>query len=232
VQPGRIRSPAPGHSTGDRAATASCPNQVRRRRRSSTVKPMRRLLVLLAALCVVAGCSTSVAGTPFPEASAAGGNPGAPNLSLPPRPHELRLDGLDPCSSLSSPQLAKLALEIISASKPTSPSVGKGRICTADGFDSKKTSVSIAFVYNRGIATANTGPGAASSQITPSNTAGFPSIVARLPDFCAVDIDVAADQYIDIQYETIGDPLGPASSDSCQGAALVGEEVMSSLQHR
>jgi uncharacterized protein DUF3558 len=195
---------------------------------------MRRLLVLLAALCVVAGCSTSIAGAPSPEAAPAGASPGATDLNLPPRPRELRIDGLDPCSSLTSAQLAKLDLKVSSPSLPTDPAGPSGKFCTASGFNGKIVSVAIAFVTNRGIEAAVNNPEAKAGDIQPSLIANFPGVLTRRPvgNSCVADIDVALKQLIDIEYTDLTTPTSLSTDQLCQAAAAVGEEVIRSLQGR
>ena len=60
-----------------------------------------RAVLLLVTAVLAAGCTTAVPGTP----SAAGPPP------LPPRPREVRLDGVDPCSLLTSEQRADLGFQ-------------------------------------------------------------------------------------------------------------------------
>src|SRR4051794_15205727 len=105
---------------------------------------MRRLMVLLAALGIVAGCSTSIAGTPSPETGSTAAPPEANSLALRPRPRELRLDGIDPCSPLTPSRLTKLGLdEKVPSKSLISPP--DGAICAAGGFGAKFREVSIAF---------------------------------------------------------------------------------------
>ena len=76
---------------------------------------------------LAAGCTTVVAGTP----SAPTG------VLLPPRPREIRLDGVDPCSLLTAEQRAALGLESEprSGNDPSSALYrGDVPICTMHGF--------------------------------------------------------------------------------------------------
>jgi hypothetical protein len=192
---------------------------------------MRRLLVLLAALGVVAGCSTSIPGTPSPEAAPAGVSPSATGLNLPPRPRDLKLDGLDACASLTAAQLAKLDLKIFSPSVPTDPIGFTGNLCTASGFDSRKASVSIAFATNRGIQVVANSPDAVTYGVEPAQIAGFPGTLIAQPqkNSCVADIDAAPGQLIDITYTDNATAPALSKEQLCQGATTVGEEVISSL---
>jgi hypothetical protein len=188
---------------------------------------MRRLLVLLAALGVVAGCSTSIAGTPSPETGATAAPPEGNSLGLPPRPRELQLDGLDPCSPLTPPRLAKLGLD---TTVPSTPLISPpdGRICAAGGFDTKYREVSIAFVTHPGIDYITTLPVAASGRFEPVQVVGFPGVIEPQEEktLCVVDVDVAAGQFADITYEDADVPPTLSRAEICQGAVSVAAEVM------
>jgi hypothetical protein len=192
---------------------------------------MRRLLVLLAALGVVAGCSTSIGGTPSPVAGPTASNPAANGLTLPPRPRELKLDGIDPCSSLTPPQLAKLGLNrTVPSISADSPSLD-GKICTAGGSDPKQIDVSIAFVTRPGIDYITTGPTASFGSFMQVRIAGFSGIVEpqQEQDICAVDLDVAAGQFVQVLYHDAKRPPTLSRSELCEGAVSAGEVVMQSL---
>jgi hypothetical protein len=191
---------------------------------------MRRLLVLLAALGVVAGCSTSVAGAPAPEQDRSSHSE-ASGVALPPRPRDIKLDGLDPCASLTPTQLAKLGLDQTVPSIATDPKVLTGKICTASGFSTKQVDVSVAFVTHPGIDYITAGPTASRGKLEPAEIAGFPSIIEpqQQEDVCAIDIDIAAGQFINIQYQDGNVPRVLLRTELCQSATAVGEEIVSSL---
>jgi hypothetical protein len=192
---------------------------------------MRRLLLLLAALGVIAGCSTAVAGAPSPEVGAAAQPTKTNAITLPPRPRELKLDGIDPCSSLKPPQLAKLGLDNVVPSITTGTADLDSRICTAIGLGAKRIGASIAFVTRPGISYITEGPTASFGDFEQMQIAGFPSITEpqQKSDTCTVDVDVAAGQFINIFYQDENLPAVLSRVELCQGANAVGEEVMKSL---
>ena len=80
----------------------------------ATVGPVRRIGLLLGALAVlVSGCA-AVGGPPEPAERTA--------LELPPRPRDVRIDGIEPCSLLTEAQRADLGLDG-EPSSSTEPSV-------------------------------------------------------------------------------------------------------------
>jgi hypothetical protein len=182
---------------------------------------------------VVAGCSASVPGVPSPAAGAATAAPvpavGA--LALPPRPRELRLDGLDPCASLSSAQLAKLGLDRTVPSIPAGFGSVEGKVCAAGGFETKQVVATYTFVTHPGIEYVATGPAAAFGKFEIVQIAGFPGVVEpqQEDDACTVDADVAAGQFVNVQYRDASFPLVLSRAQLCQGATSVGDEVVDSL---
>lgn len=79
------------------------------------------LLVGLLAGVLVAGCGGPAAAPPVPTTPV----PAAPSgPTLPPRPVELRLDGIDPCTLLTPAQKAKLGLDEPGASSADSDQIG------------------------------------------------------------------------------------------------------------
>jgi hypothetical protein len=215
-----------------RGAARSWPNRPRRPGRCSTVVGMRRLLVLLAALGVVAGCSTSVPGVPSPIAGpTAAPGPAASGVALPPRPRELRLDGLDPCSSLTPSQLATLGLDRTVPSIPIGFGDLDGKICAAGGFGAKKVVSSFAFVTRPGIENVTAGPIASFGKFEVVEIAGFAGVVepAQEADACNVDIDVASGQYISVQNRDAGGSPALTRGELCEGATAVGEAIVNTL---
>ena len=68
-----------------------------------------RLLSLILAFAACAACTGSIDGTPASDSAAP---------KLPSRPRELRINGIDPCDALSSPQLASLHVQYSTTDKP------------------------------------------------------------------------------------------------------------------
>jgi hypothetical protein len=192
---------------------------------------MRRLLGLLAILSVVAGCSTSVAGAPTPQTGSPGASSGVKGLDLPPRPRELKLDGLDPCSPFTPARLAKLGLDQTVPSIPTDPAVLVGRICTASGFERQQVDVSVAFVTHPGIEYVTEAPAVQTGNVEIATIAGFPVVVEPEKDegVCALDIDNARDQFINIRYQDSAEPSKLDRTELCRRANLVGQDIMQFL---
>ena len=151
-----------------------------------------RLVVLLVACLVAAGCTAAVEGTP----SAPTG------VLLPPRPREVRLDGVDPCSLLSAEQWVELGFEGLPARSDPTVELFRGVVptCTLTSFEPKSIAIGVGLVTTTGIERWQDRDLAAN--VTPAVVAGFPAVVARptrSASYCSADVDVAAGQLVDVQ---------------------------------
>jgi hypothetical protein len=185
-----------------------------------------RLAPLLVTALLAAGCTTVVAGTPSAP----------PGILLPPRPREVRLDGVDPCSLLTKEQRAALGFE----SEPRSGTIaasalyrGDVPICTMRGFTGRASSVGIGVVTTAGIDLWTTG--SLDAEVTPTTIGGFPAVVAvprRFIEYCSVDVDVAPGQLIDVQFRDGGNRPQIAQKDLCKQAVQTAEAAVTSLLTR
>jgi hypothetical protein len=185
-----------------------------------------RPLVLLLAALLVAGCTTTVAGTPSPSRG----------LGLPPRPREVRLDGIDPCSLLTPEQRAALNLDGTPRFSRSHVELFRGDVpsCTITSFtlDPPPTTVSISVVTTVGIE--RWSDRSLAADVRPTSVAGFPAVLAiptRFTDFCSIEVDVADGQLLDIQFAA-GGPQPIPQHELCRrghGAAVL---VMSTLLAR
>ena len=185
-----------------------------------------RLAPLLVTAVLAAGCTTVVAGTPSAP----------PGILLPPRPKEVRLDGVDPCSLLTAEQRRELGFESAPRNGTIAASAlyrGDVPICTMRGFTGQATSVGIGMVTTAGIDLWTTG--ALDADITPATVRGFPAVVAvprRFTEYCSVDVDVAPGQLIDVQLGDGGNRPRIPQHDLCSRAVQTAEAAVASLLAR
>ena len=189
---------------------------------------MRFPSLLVAAAAVVAallaGCTTEVAGTP----SAPTG------LLLPPRPREVRLDGVDPCSLLSPAQRAGLGItsEPHNSNSYVAPFGGNVATCTMHGSGPSSMILGIGTVITVGIERWR--DPTLQADVRPTAVADFPAVVA-LPtqsrSYCSVEVDVASGQLLDVQ-ALIGDEPALPQGDLCAGAQRSASEMMTTLLAR
>lgn len=182
-----------------------------------------RLAPLLVTALLAAGCTTVVAGTP----SAPTG------VLLPPRPREIRLDGVDPCSLLTAEQRTALGLE----SEPRPGTIassalygGDVPICTMRRFSGNATTLGIGLVTTSGIDLWTTGR--LDADVSAADVHGFPAVVAvprRFTEYCSVDVDVAQGQLVDLQFRDGGNRPQIPQPELCARARQVADAVMASL---
>jgi hypothetical protein len=180
--------------------------------------------VLLACVAVLlGGCS----GEGEPSAAEPTG------LALPPRPRDVPIDGVDPCSLLTEAQRVELGLDqppILDRS--TSALYGGTEVpaCVTRGLGPRAVTVGISIVTSAGIDLFTSGRLAA--EVRVSTVRGFPAVVAvptRLTDFCTVVVDVAPRQLLDIQFGD-GGRLPPIPQDElCSGAAQAADAAVATL---
>lgn len=160
--------------------------------------------------------------------------PNAPVTStmLPPRPRELPIDDLDPCTALSDQQ--RESLELGRARGYASPSPDRGPSCTWI-FTSVTDywSVSLETSPRRG---AETAIGNARMTRTLA-VAGFPAVETSNPlapedKQCFVIIDVAVGQALVVDFTSNGRSVPMSHALACNKANLVGEQIMQTLLQR
>lgn len=186
------------------------------------------LVVLLASACTIPGSAGPVT-TPEPQ-------PGGPAVELPPRPQEVRLDGIDPCSLLTEEQRAELGLDgrpVFSQAPVGLYGGAEVPSCTTGGFEPRAVTVGVSLVTSAGIERYTSGELAA--ELRPLSVQGFPALVAvptRFTEYCTVVVDVAPGQLVDVQFRDGGRRPPIPQPQLCQDAEIVAGEVMTTLVHR
>jgi hypothetical protein len=184
-----------------------------------------RAVLLLVTAVLAAGCTTAVPGTP----SAAGPTP------LPPRPREVRLDGVDPCSLLTAEQRAALGYRSTASSSRPYVELFGGEVptCTMSSSSTDPTILGVGLVTTVGIERWQQGNLEAVSR--PDHVAGFPAIVAvpsQSKTYCAVEVDVAAGQLLDIQFLDAGHQPPLRQEELCSRARRSAEAAIKTLLTR
>ncbi|MHA6627860.1 DUF3558 domain-containing protein [Pseudonocardia sichuanensis] len=184
-----------------------------------------------AVLAVLVGVLVAACGVEEPPAPAPPPEQG--EVELPPRPREVRLDGVDPCSLLTEEQRAELGLDgrPVFSQAPVGLYPGADvPVCAIRGFEPRAVTVGVSLVTSAGIERFAAGELAA--EIRPVTVQGFPAIVAtpaRFTDFCTAVVDVAPGQLLDVQVATGGRQPPIPQPQLCRDAEVVAGEVMASL---
>jgi hypothetical protein len=180
-------------------------------------------------MALLAGCSPGGQASPADPPATESAAP--TTVPLPPRPRDVPIDDVDPCTLLTREQRAELQLD-----RPPQPRrepsllyPGDVSACSTRGTESA-ISVSISVVTTAGIEFWTSGQAAA--EIQPVEVAGFPALVAKsetLDDGCNVLLDVAPGQLLDVQARSAGtDPPIPVDQ-LCRDAERAANLVMDTL---
>lgn len=182
-------------------------------------------------LCVpLAGCVRETAG--------AATSPTTPSIEvpLPPRPRDIDIRNVDPCSLLTASQRAELRLD----GEPTfdvqrSPLFeGPEPACTVRGYEPLTVAVGFALPYD-GLGVDAFAAYRVRAEVSVTEVQGFPAVQAVQPGpmtSCTVVVDLAPGQALNVQYRD-GGAQPPVPADAlCPGANDVADAAMLTLLSR
>jgi hypothetical protein len=185
--------------------------------------------VLGVLIVLLSGCSTG--GQASPADPPASKQVAPTTVSLPPRPRDIPIDDVDPCTLLTRQQRAELQLD-----QPPQPSrdpsplyPGDVSWCFIRG-NEPAISISVSVVTTAGIEFWTSGQAAA--EIRPIEVAGFPALVAlslTLNDGCNVLVDVAPGQLLDVQSNSAGANPPIPQTQLCRDAEQAANLAMDTL---
>lgn len=151
--------------------------------------------------------------------------------TLPPRPGSLPLNGVDPCTILTSSQRADLSLDT-TPTPYTDEEFDKAKACGIRGRDSG-TEARLALVLDMGVDVWLSDE--AQVQTAPVRVDGWPALVVRTPgldDACNVEVDTGQDQFLDVLFRDGGNTPPIPQNTLCLGAQRVAEAAVTSLKAR
>ncbi len=180
---------------------------------------------MAAVVLVLAGCST-------PQVEGSGGPEPFVGIELPPRPRDIEVRDVDPCSLLTERQRVELGLETPPLFDTTEQSVffeGPTTVCTSLAFDPLSFGVTVELTFD-GLGIAGFTGRPVSSELTVLDLEGFPAVLARPEDqlFCEVMVDLAPGSGLSLLYRDGGRRTIP-QDDLCDGVLQVAEKAMSTL---
>jgi hypothetical protein len=194
---------------------------------------MRLALLLLCAAVALAGCSVfpvSEASQTHDNTSSASPAPTTPtttSLTLPPRPRELPLDKVNPCTILTKQQRTQLSLD--TTPTPYTDTELKARACTIRGTYSGQVA-RLALVTDEGAELWISDEAQNTAKVI--SVIGFPALEVRTPNLdtlCNVEVDVAQGEFLDVLFRDGGSATPIPQDDLCLGAQRVAEAAMNSL---
>ncbi|TWF75619.1 uncharacterized protein DUF3558 [Pseudonocardia hierapolitana] len=184
--------------------------------------------MLVGVVLLVGGCTT-IAGQPSPANPTGGASAEANGIDLPPRPREVRLDGVDPCELLTEEQRAEMGLDGRPSFSVAPSQLYGGEVpaCVISGSEPQEVVVGMSVVTSAGIERFTTSRELA-AELRPVQVRGFPALVvvpAQFNDSCTVVVDVAPGQLIDAQFGDGGGRPAVPQPQLCQGAEALANAV-------
>ena len=178
---------------------------------------------------LLAGCSTG--GQASPADPPATEQATTSTLSLPPRPQDIRLDDVDPCTLLTRQQRAELQLDQqpLPDKQPSVLYPGEVSSCSISG-NVPAIAFYIQAVTTAGIEFFTTGQTASEVQI--AEIAGFPAAIAapmHTDDSCKALVDTAPGQMLDVQARSAGANPPIPEQELCHDAEQAANMVMETL---
>jgi hypothetical protein len=178
---------------------------------------------------LLAGCTTGGQASPAdPPAT----NQAAPTTSsLPPRPRDIPIDDVDPCTLLTREQRAELRLDQppLPARQPSVLYPGEVSSCSIRG-NEPAISFYVQVVTTAGIEFFTSGRTASDVRII--EIAGFPAAIAaprNTDDSCKAVVDTAPGQMVDVQARSAGARPPIPQQQLCRDAERAANLVMETL---
>ncbi|MFD1529471.1 DUF3558 domain-containing protein [Pseudonocardia aurantiaca] len=177
---------------------------------------------------LLGGCS--VEGEPSPGEPSAAEPTG---LALPPRPRDVPINGVDPCSLLTEAQRAELGLDARPVFDLSPSALYPGPevpACVIGGNVPRAITVGVSVVTSAGMDVFTSGGLAA--ELRPTSVLGFPAVVAvptRFTDYCTVVVEVAPGQLLDIQFRDGGRRPPIPQDQLCRDAEGAANAVVQTL---
>jgi hypothetical protein len=187
------------------------------------------VLVGIALCASLTGCVRESAGAAAPVADPES----ATTVERAPRPRDVAVADLDPCSLLTAAQRADLQLD-------GEPSQGESRsvlyqgpepTCLVRSYEPRAVAVGVSLPYD-GLGIDAFAPSRVDALVTPLTIEGFPALQAvpsGLTDFCSVVVDLGPGAALSIQYRDGGRIPAVPQPDLCAGAEDVAWAAMATL---
>ncbi|MFC6091411.1 DUF3558 domain-containing protein [Saccharothrix lopnurensis] len=190
--------------------------------------------MLLAALVVLAGCTTGEVGNPNPQTTSTGGSSTSrsaePTGDVPTRPVEIKLDGItDACTALTTDQRRELGIDE-AINEPQDVIQGKDSPgCSFQANSRPVFSYEVALVADEGV---SYWQGGGNLDVERKTVAGFGAYQVTLAGTtdadCALAVDVAEGQQVFVSFLPITDAF--TQDEMCQNATKGAEMALATLQ--
>ena len=180
-----------------------------------------RLLILASVAALCAACTSSVGGVAAPDAT---------TPKLPPRPREIRIAGIDPCKTLSSPQLASLQVRYSTTDEALNKR-GPGCQWVHSPYEPVEA-YTVAINTDGGVELAFGQPELQVIAIAGFGAVQTPGLYSSGKNDCIVEVDVAPLQAVQVGYFYNGSTVPMNHEIACQKARNAAELVMQTILAR
>jgi len=183
---------------------------------------VRRLALLIVVFgLVAAGCAT-VSGQPVASPTAAASD----------RPRDIRLDAIDPCSLFTPAVRQQVGINQPLDSDKSSDPIYRGQVpsCFTRGEGGQWFTVAVDFALQDGAEMYK--PENVRGTVTPKKVHGYPALVvkqSKTTDECAVIVDVASGQLVDVTYRDGGNKPPIPQEELCVRAERVADLTIGEL---
>ncbi|MBP2339722.1 hypothetical protein JOF41_005900 [Saccharothrix coeruleofusca] len=187
-------------------------------------------VLMIVVVNVLGGCAIGEDGTPRPVTSSAGMSGSTESVTRAPRPEELKVEGVDPCATLTSAQQSELKidealsqpLDVLNNGKPAPT-------CRYHSNGRTLFSYNISLVSGEGV---DYWEGSSNLEVRSESVSGFSAYRYKLSGtfqaYCSYAVDVADDQQLVVQFLPIGE--GFSQDRMCQNSARGAELALATLQ--
>jgi hypothetical protein len=194
------------------------------------------LTTALAALVVLAGCTTSEAGSAKPDPTSeptSGSEPTSespPSSEFPSPPEELSLAGLDPCTLLTDAQRTQLKIDAAEPSIGESAIYKDMKVCAFDVDTEPFRTYDVTAVTNVDFSFWLTEDTNAEAELT--SIGGFPAAEFKTRGGdghdCSIALGVAKNQHLHVEMSPLDEQL--TQEELCQASEQAAEMVLQTLQ--
>ncbi|GGP80613.1 DUF3558 domain-containing protein [Saccharothrix coeruleofusca] len=189
-----------------------------------------RLINATVLMTVLGSCAIGEDGTPRPVTSNASTSGSTGSATRAPRPEELKVDGVDPCATLTSAQQFELKidealnqpLDVLNNDKPAPT-------CRYRSNGKTLFNYNLSLVSGEGV---DYWEGSSNLEVKSESVSGFSAYRYKLSGtfqaYCSYAVDVADDQQLVVQFLPIGE--GFSQDQMCQNSARGAELALATLQ--
>lgn len=188
------------------------------------------LSLAVAASLFLVGCTAEEPGDPRPSSGdgSTSSKSGAPTTTRASRPAAIKLDGLDPCRSLTDDQMKQLSVAKPELLEQDLSGIGKFPLCDYSSTSLPRFGYGVGLVTSKGI---EHWQGNGNVDVERTEVSGYPAAQVVLTGtndvMCSIAVDVADGQHLLVDFNPLGDDF--SQDKMCQNAKKAAELALVTL---